>query len=173
MAVDAVNKNQRSFFSFVRQIKPPKLGELREPISFYKSERVPRKNEDGTTGWHFDELVQPYFNAWAKVFQFQGNYLNGENQEQSLSHIFIIRRDPEIAIEQRCRIVWSGRIYTVRGTRSVEDIQKVYNDGYKYLLILCDEFEGFDKEVRVVLDSIAPDDGVPNSNVDLENPLWR
>ena len=173
MAVDAQQRNQRSFFSFVRQIKPPKLGELREPISFYSSERVPIKNIDGTEGYHFDELVRPYFNCWAKVYQFQGNYLNDENQESLLSHIFLIRRDPEIKIEQRCRIVWSGTVYLVRGVRSVEDIQKTYNDGYKYLLILCDEFENFAKEERVVLDSSAEDDGSSNSTADLENPIWR
>lgn len=173
MGVSSVQSTNRGIFSFVRQIKPPKLGELREPLSFFESNRIPVKNEDGTEGYHFDQTVEPYFNAWGKSYQFQGNYLDGQNVENNLSHIFLIRRDPEISIESKCYILWNEDVYVVRGVRNVEDPAKEYKGGFNFLLILCDEMGSFYEENRIVLDSTAPDDGAPNDTVDVDNPLWR
>ena len=173
MAVAAQASINRSLFSFVRQIKMPKIGELREPLSFYTADRLPVKNEDGTEGFRFDEIVKPFANAWGKAWQFQGQYLKGQNTQNTLSHIFLVRRSPELQIEANCYLVWQGKIFLVRGARGVDDVSQTTQDGNKYLVILCDEGGAFTEEERVVLDSAAEDDGSQNATVDLDNPLWR
>lgn len=175
MGLSATNPNLRGIFSAVRQIKVPKAGELREPIQLVRSERKPVINPDGSNTYKFEQELTPYLKLWAKLWQYQGAYLDGQNVENNLSHFFIVRRFPEYQtkIQVRDFLIWGGSIFNIRGVRSIEDIQRPQVDGWKFILIMCDEYAEYTEEPRVELPDTGPVAGETPTAMDPDNPLWR
>lgn len=170
MAISAIDPAKRSIFSFVKMLRPPKVGELRTPISLYSSDVKPVIPTDGSTSIEFSDDDTPFLNCWSKVANFQSEDLDGEDTEANLSTVFIIRNPGSaITIGARSFVLWNQQIYIVRGTRGVEDASTITKDDYKFILLLCDDFEKYNKEAHTTEQSTAPVTGV----VDPNNPLWR
>lgn len=176
MGIDAPHINttsSRGIFSFVRNIKPPALGELREPITIYKSSRKPVINPDGSNTWMFEEDITPIANVWCKIYQYQGGLLNGQNTQSSLSHVFVLRRDDTWDISIDSYVFWNGKVFCVRGYRSIDNGTKPSPEGVKFNCILADEWEPYAQEPKVVEPSEAANTGDTGlSTPDGTNPLW-
>jgi hypothetical protein len=159
--------NAKNLYAFVRNIKTPSPGDLREPVTFYHSSRLPTVGPNGSVTDQMDENITPYQDAWAYVWQSQVSTLDGQNVQNQVSHVFLVRNFPGFVPEVKDGIVWDGKIHMVRGTRNLE------NDPRGAYLIVLAEQEGLYRE-ELRNNTLTPEDALSEytNQIDPKNPIW-
>jgi hypothetical protein len=156
----------KNIFSFLRQVKVPQAGELREPISLVRSERVPTIGPAGEATVGFDQKIDPYYSAWSKVFQSQQSMLDGQNTAKEISHVFLIRNFPGLDIQVRDYVIWQGKLFAVRGTRNLDG-----DPTAAFIMVVCDQGGAYTEEPRtVVTDTSEASDA--QQAPDNSPPIW-
>lgn len=138
-----------------RESREPTAGDLRFPISIYRSARTPQP--DGS----FSQTLTAYHSGFSAFDSAPERYLHGENADHTSTHLFTIRWDQSMQIEARDYVEWKNRFYRVVFTKVIGRMRD-------WLAIFC--IEHFENDGNV---NIAPVKTTPTQeDRDQTNAGW-
>ncbi len=138
-----------------RGVKEPTAGDLRYPISLYRSERTPNANGslNQTLTCYRNKLFAAFDQAPERMFE-------GENADATATHVFTIRWDGKLLVEVRDYVQWKDRFYKVSFTRPTGKVKD-------YLAIYTSEhFEAGNNDNLIIAPTtmVAPEDTSDQTN---------
>lgn len=96
-------------------------GDLREPIVLARSVRVPDTMSEDPVG--YVQSFQPYATPWASVTLREKKMFEGTDVDEAFVHLFYIRNDTTLSIEETDVVVYKEDFYAILTTRVIGQLQ--------------------------------------------------